>query len=455
MLSKIKLLVIELFVIGLFVITSRVKYIAFVLTFMVGCYAAIAQSTISMSAAIQTALTNNLQLQIYRNDAQIAHNNNYPGNAGMRPNVSLNASDNPSLTNINQQFANGTTIERNNVFNNSVSANVLGTITLYDGSKMFATKRKLEALDMAGFNLLRSQVQTTIGNVISAYSNLIRQTEYLKVVQRSNELSTQRLDIVKVRMAAGLANNTDLYLAELETENSKQSLLSQQALIQNAYTDLNLLMNIKTDSNYLVEAFTLRSSPFIKSELDSLLKQNPDLLMARNQVEIAEQTRREIAAARMPLVRLSGAYNYNLAQSQAGFSLLNQSYGPQAGLSLSVPLFTGGVNARNYENAKLNLQSSEWRQQQTQQTLQGTYLQAWQNYTTVMAQLESDAIAVEKAKSYIDLMQERFKAGQNTIIELKEAQRSYEDTYYRYISNQYIAKLTETQLLGLTGQLTR
>lgn len=416
---------------------------------------AIGQNTLPLSTAIQTALNNNLQLQIYRNDAQIAHNNNYPGNAGMRPNVSLNASDNPSLTNINQKYTNGTTIERNNVFNNSVNANIIGTITLFDGNKMFATKRKLQALDMAGFNLLKSQSQATISKVIGSYSNIIRQNEFLVVVKRIAELSAQRLEIVKVRLASGLANNTDLYLAELDVENSKQSLLSQEALIKNAYTDLNLLMNVKADSMYTVESFTLRSSPFRRSDLDSLLKQNPDLMVARNQLEVAVQTQKEIAAARLPLVRLSGAYNYNLAQSQAGFALLNQSYGPQAGLTLSVPLFTGGINARNYENARLNTQSSEWRHQLTLQTLQGTYIQTWQNYTAILAQMESDKISVEKARDYMNLMQERFKAGQNTIIELKEAQRSYEETYYRSISNQYIAKLTETQLLALTGQLVK
>jgi outer membrane protein TolC len=202
-----------------------------------------------------------------------------------------------------------------------------------------------------------------------------------------------------------------------------------------------------------VEDFTLGNKTLVKADLDSMLKQNPELLLAQNQVEIAMQTQKEIGAARLPLVRLSAAYVYNVSQSQAGFSLYNQTMGPQAGLTLSVPLFTGGVNQRNYENAKLNVQSSEWRQQQTRLTLEGIYLQSWQNYAAALEQLQSDSLAINTAKSYIDLMQQRFSAGQNTIIELKEAQRSYEETYYRFISNQYIARLAETQLMSLTGQL--
>jgi len=412
-----------------------------------------AQNTITLSQAIQLALSNNLDLQIARNDAQIAHNNNYPGNAGMLPIVSLNVSDNPSLSNINQKFTNGTSIEKNNVFAHTANANIQATYTLFDGKKMYATKHKLEYLDMAGNITLKSRIQTTVSQVIMSYSNIVRQQKYLELLTQLHELSRQRLDIVKSKQLAGLANNTDLYLAQLDLETRKQSLLSQEGLIKNAFTDLNVLLSIQADSMYQVEEFNLGNKTLVKSELDSLLKQNPDLLLAQNQLDIAMQTQKEIAAARMPLIRLSGAYVYNFSQSQAGFTLYNRSSGPQAGISLSVPLFTGNVNQRNYDNAKLNVQSSEWRHQQTLQSLQGLYAQSWQNYTVAHTQLQSDSLAITTAKSYIDLMQQRFSGGQNTIIELKEAQRSYEETYYRFISNQYIVKLAETQLLGLTGQL--
>jgi len=427
--------------------------IKFLLLFWLNGAVLMAQNNIGLRSAIQSALTNNLQLQIARNDAQIAHNNNHTGNAGMLPTVSLNASDNPSLTNINQEYINGTTIIRKGVFNNTIGTNILGTYTLYDGMKMFATKHKLEALDRVGNTQLQAQIQNIISRVILSYSNIVRQQQYLAVVKQLNELSEQRLEIVNARKVAGVANNTDVYLAQLDLETRKQSLLSQQAIIKNAYTDLNLLMSIKADSMYQVEPFSLRNTPLQKGTLDSMLLRNPDLMLAHHQSDIAEQTQKEIAAARSPLLRLTGAYNYNLSQSQAGFALLNQSNGPQAGISLSLPLFTGNINSQNYANAKLNVQSSQWREQLTLQTVQSTYQQTWENYITALVQIQSDELAIGTAKQYMDLMQLRFKNGQNTIIELKEAQRSYEETYYRYISNQYIAKLAETQLLGLTGQL--
>ena len=412
-----------------------------------------AQSVITLDQAVEIALKNNLDLQIAANDTKQADNNNHAGNAGMLPTVSLNVSENPSLSNINQKFTNGTSIEKNGVSSNNLNAALVVSYTLFDGKKMFATRRKLEILDEAAQNKFNSQVQTVISNVILNYSNITRLKEYLKVLDMLRELSQQRLDIIGARQIAGLANNTDLFLAQLDLETRKQNINTQKSSINKAYNSLNLVLNIKIDSLYGVEDVFKNVNVLDKNKMDELLRNNPDNQWAINQYNIALQAQKEIDAARLPLLKLNGAYNYTLSQSAAGFSLYNQSMGPQAGLSLVVPIFNGNINKSNSENAKLNVQSSEWKMAVVKQNIEVAYEQAWQDYSTAKLQLSSDSLAVTTANKYMELMQERFKLGQSTIIDLKEAQRTFEETNYRMISNWYIARIAETQLLLLTGQL--
>ncbi len=412
-----------------------------------------AQSVITLDQAVEIALKSNLDLLIAGNEAKQADNNNHAGNAGMLPNVSVNVSDNPSLSNINQKFTNGTIIEKNAVSSNNFNAALVFSYTLFDGKKMFATRRKLEILDEAAQNKFNSQVQTVISNVVLNYSNITRLKAYLKVLDLLRDLSQQRLDIIGARQLAGLANNTDLFLAELDLESRKQNINAQKSSINKAYNSLNLLLNIKIDSLYDVEDVFKNTSLLDKNKMDELLRNNPENQWAINQYNIALQAQKEIDAARLPLLKLNGAYNYTLSQSAAGFSLYNQSTGPQAGLSLVLPLFNGNINRSNSENAKLNVQSSEWRMALMKQNIEIAYEQAWQDYSTSKLQLGSDSMAVVTANKYMELMQERFKLGQSTIVDLKEAQRTFEETNYRMISNWYIARIAETQLLALTGQL--
>ena len=412
-----------------------------------------AQSLITLDQAVEIALKSNLDLLIAGNEAKQADNNNHAGNAGMLPNVSVNVSDNPSLSNINQKFTNGTIIEKNGVSSNNFNAALVFSYTLFDGKKMFATRRKLEILDEAAQNKFNSQVQTVISNVVLNYSNITRLKAYLKVLDLLRDLSQQRLDIIGARQLAGLANNTDLFLAELDLESRKQNINAQKSSINKAYNSLNLLLNIKIDSLYDVEDVFKNTSLLDKNKMDELLRNNPENQWAINQYNIALQAQKEIDAARLPLLKLNGAYNYTLSQSAAGFSLYNQSTGPQAGLSLVLPLFNGNINRSNSENAKLNVQSSEWRMALMKQNIETAYEQAWQDYSMSKLQLGSDSMAVVTANKYMELMQERFKLGQSTIVDLKEAQRTFEETNYRMISNWYIARIAETQLLALTGQL--
>ncbi|MES2559479.1 MAG: TolC family protein [Bacteroidota bacterium] len=408
---------------------------------------------ITLQDAVGIALDKNLQIQIARNEAEIAHKQNSAGAAGMLPSVTLNAADNPSLTNLKQELANGTVIERDNVFTNNVNANVTLGYTLFDGMRMFATRKRLKELEAMGFNRMKAQVQNMMSNVIQKYSYLVAQQASLKVVEQLLDISKQRYDLVQVRVTAGMANNTDVYLAQLDMDTRKQNLINQQVLIKNGYADLNVVLNLPVDSVYGVDTLLVTNTTLQKSQLDTAFNNNPELLMAQNSTEIALQSQKELQGVRLPLIRLNAAYGYTLTQSQAGFTLLNQNYGPNAGISLGLPLYTGNVNANNVAVAKLQYKNAALSQQQTRLSLSSNFEQAWATYTNALVQVTNDEASVKTAQNYLDLMQQRYKGGQSTVLDYREAQRSYEETNYRLVSNRYNLKLAETDLLRLTGQL--
>lgn len=172
-------------------------------------YTVFAQQALTLEDAVSIALENNYQIKIAQNESQIAHINNHPGAAGMLPTIAVNATDNPALNNLKQEFTNGSTIERNNVGSNALAANVALNYTIFDGLKMFATKKRLAELDLLGENKLKSQIQNTLSQVIQRYSAVIKQQSYLTVVQQLQKVSEERLQLVKLRQTAGMANNVE------------------------------------------------------------------------------------------------------------------------------------------------------------------------------------------------------------------------------------------------------
>jgi outer membrane protein len=414
-----------------------------------------AQQPFTLQQAIGEALRNNYQIQIARNSAEIAARSNYAGAAGMLPNIGINISDNQSLSNINQEYANGTTIKQNGVQSNNLNANLALNYTLFDGMKMFATRKKLDEFEKVGIQQTKSLIQNTVSNVIQAYSNVIKERSNLLLIQQTLQVSEDRMQLIKVRLAAGLANNTDLYLAQLDLDTRTQALLTQEKNIAVAYINLNALLNFKTDSIYPIDTTFVLNNNLQKASLDDALAQNPELLIASSQEQIALQVQKEFQAAKYPTLKLNAQYGYSQVQSQGGFSLLNQSNGPSAGISFGLPLYTGNVNQHNIGIAKLQHKNAMLYKQQTDITLKSIYEQTWLNYTTTLEQVKRDEESVKIAKQYLDLMELRYQAGQSTVLDFREAQRSFEETNARLINFRYALKLAETDLLRLTGQLVQ
>jgi outer membrane protein TolC len=414
----------------------------------------IAQQPFTLQQAIGEALKNNYQIQIARNEAEIAAQSNYAGAAGMLPNVNILANDNVSVSSIQQEFANGSApISRDGVKSNNLNAALALNYTLFDGMKMFATRKKLDEFEKLGFQNTKNQIQNTVSNVIQAYSNVLKEQSNLALVKQTLQVSEDRMQLTKVRLTAGLANNTDIYLAQLDLDTRTQALLTQEKNVNTAYIILNAILNFKTDSVYPVDTTFIIRTDLSKESLDKALAQNPEILMASSREFIALQVQKEYQSAKYPTLRLNGQYGYQLTQSQAGFTLLNRSMGPSAGISFGMPLYTGNVNQHNINIAKLQYKNAQLYKEQTDVFIKGVYEQSWLNYTTIKIQVERDEESVKIARQYLDLMQLRYKLGQSTVLDFREAQRSFEETNARLINYKYLLKLAETDLLRLTGQL--
>lgn len=419
------------------------------------CLSAEAQDVLSLEQAIDSALMNNYRIAVARNNVTIAENNNHPGQAGMLPNVGVNISDSPANNNLRQEFANGSEIVRNNVNSNSLNAQIAANMTLYDGGRMFAARARLnEEQTLAELSFI-SEMQNLISDVISAYTTLVAQQQNEKVLLKLQESAKARKQLIEVRMSAGLANNSDLFLAELDLDNAAQALVTSSQQMMRASAALKSLMkSINPNVLRVVEEVPESLQPE-RLSADGLFQNNPEVNMSGTSVKIAVQSEKEASALRYPKVTLTAAYGYLLSQSQAGFSLYNQTYGASGSLGINVPLFSGNVYKNNHQNAIIARKNTELEAEQVKNDIMQHYILAWQLYESANARQILLESSVKTASDYLALMTLRFNEGQSTVIELREAERSFEEANYRKISNEVTLKLAETDILRISGQLIR
>ena len=408
---------------------------------------------LTLQDAINVALKNSFDIQIAKNNVEINTINNHIGMAGGLPTVTASASDQESVVNINQKLNTGVEISRNGATSNNLSANVSGSMLLYNGYRVVATKKRLEQLQLQSEQLLNAQIQNTIAAVMVKYYDVVRQQGYIKTLQQSIELSQKQLELVQVKQNIGLANNADLFQTQIALNTRQQDLQAQQLIVQQTKTDLLNLLNLNPDSTISINYTIVTTKNILLVDVMNGIEQNPQIISLDQQVKISELIEKETASLRAPSLRTNLGLNYGRNQATGGQLLLNQTYGPFVNIGITIPIYSGGTVKRQERTANINTQNAKLQKQNVLLDFKATTVRTFQSYTGNIEQAITQKNTYEISAKLVNLVLQRYQLAQATIIELTEAQRSFEDAGYRLTNLNYNAKIAEIELKRLSGKL--
>ncbi|GLU54353.1 hypothetical protein Dfri01_38140 [Dyadobacter frigoris] len=412
-----------------------------------------ADSLITLDDAIAIALKNSLEIQIAKNGVEANTILNNYGVAGGMPTITGTASNVEQIQNITQELQTGPGTKRRGADGNNTNAGITASLLLYNGRRVVATKKRLAELQNQSSEVLNSQIQNTIAAVMTSYYDVVRQLSYMNTVRFSIIASQKRLEIIEVRKTAGMANNADLFQAQIDLNTLNQTLTNQQLAVDVSKSELLRLLTLDPKSPVAIRDTILVDQTINIDNVLEKLAVNADIKAADNQIRISELIIRETAALRYPTVRLNLGYNYTRAQSSAGFTLLNKVTAPSAGVTLSVPIYNGSAFKRQQQVAEINSSSAKVQKQVLVRDYSSQAMKMFQTYRSSLEQLESQKANYKLSQQLLDLTLQRFQLIQATIIDVREAQRSFEEAGYRLINLNYAAKSSEIELKRLTNTL--
>ncbi|MEO7523201.1 MAG: TolC family protein [Ferruginibacter sp.] len=416
--------------------------------------ASMAQDTLRLTDAVNIALKNSLDIQLSNNRIEAAGIFNNYGVAGGLPLVTGSFADNEQVTTVNQKLNTGTDINRNNAAANSLGANITGSILLYNGGRVLATKKRLAELESHSKEQLNAQVQNVLASVMVAYYDIVRQQDYVKTIDRSIEASNQQLDIVKVRQQVGLANNADLFQAQIDLNVLQQAKLAQRLVIDQAKSELLRLLTLKADSLVNIKDTILVDKNVMLDSILNSLNKNADINAAESQVKINELIVKETKAQRYPSIRATAGYAFSRNQAAAGNLLLNQNYGPTVGASIAIPIFNGSIFKRQQQVAAIDVKNAGIQKQILLRDYSAQVVKQFQAYTNTINQLDTAQANYKLSSKLLELTLLRFQLKQATAVEIKNAQQSFEESGFRLVNLNFAAKSAEIELKRLANSLT-
>ena len=414
-----------------------------------------AQDTLlTIDDAVKYTIENNFAVSISRNNVKIGTINNNWATAGAIPVISATANKTIGSNNLQQKLSNGTTTIRNGNTTKNTNAGVAVTWPVFDGFKMFATKRRLEELERNGEYSFRKALNEAVYNVIISYYNVVTIKEQLRSTAEQIALYQERYTLAQRRFEIGTGAKYEVLQAEVDLNEQQSLLLSTQNSLQLAKVSLNNLMGKMPDTSYhVVDTIIVQSLPAMADVQNKIEQQNPDILLANSDLKVLFETRKEIDAERFPVVTLNGYYNFVRSSNGAGFTLFNQTYGPSGAIGIAVPLFNGGLVKKQVAVTDIQIKNQNITVAETKNNIQATLANAYINYNNSLKIVALEKSNLQLASENIFIATERFKTLNITSVELRQVQISYSDAKNRLYTALYNAKMAEAQVALLSGDI--
>lgn len=414
------------------------------------------QKTRSLNDALQTGLKNNFDIQIVKNVSKISKNNNTYGNAGYFPTLEADGVGTASDQHLNQHYSNGSDIQKSGVQSTNLTAGVELDWTVFNGFLMFAAKHNLNALDKIGMLNFRNQVELSSAAIVSAYYNIVRQQEQVKVLKESIKISTIKLDIAKTKFEIGSASKLDYLQAQVDLNADSANYINQVASVKKAKKVLSYLIGEKDTANYAVADTIILAPTILLNGLQSLALQQNETILAADARRESSLAQIDIAkSAEYPSLTLSSRYNFSDNQAQAGFILINQASGLNYFGTVRWNLIEGGTIKTGIKNANINADIADLIYQDSIASVNKQIATTYEDYIASINLVNLVKDNLKYAVENLDISTESYRIGKISLVDFRTAQLGYVNAVTSLENAVYAAKNSEIILMRLTGQINK
>jgi len=367
--------------------------------------------TLTLERAIEIALKSNPNIVQARQNVEIAKAQYKSALAGYSPNLNASASYQRGTNNVPGYPASGKSSD-------SYSLGLNLGMLLFDFGRTPASVRESYLNLISAQESFHSAVNDLTYQVTLAYHQLEKAKSLLQVAEDTERQFRIHLEQAQVLFQVGRRIKYDVTKAEVDLGNAQLNLISARNALQTAYVTLNQAMGLAETPQYQIEAHEIEKiNPDLDSLMDTARENNPDLLALIAQ-ELAAYAGVDYSLYSLfPSISLGAGYNWSGSKSPLAW---NWFVGP----SLTWDIFDGFRNYNLIDQSTAGLRAARARHAAMEQ-------QIYLNLSTAVASLENARNRMEladlivlNAQDNLNLVQEQFKVGKATSVEVTDAEVS-------------------------------
>ena len=327
---------------------------------------------------------------------------------------------------------------------------ILGQVTLQQMLYDFGVTQNQATIKRLDYEAYKTTLSATINDVIyqtkDAYFNLLFAFENRRVAEDTVKKFEMFYNQAKAFYEIGMNPKVDVTIAEVNLSNAKLQLIQADNAVNLAVAKLNNVMGVPFIDNYNVQE-RLKYQPvdvtFNKS-VEIARDARPELKLAELKVESANQTMKLVKKSYFPTLSVEGQY-------QRGGKSWNSNYGYNIGGYLNFPTINGMLIKNEIKEARYLYDKEIANAKNTQNSI---YLEIQNAYLTLEEkknQMPVAILGVKQAKENYELSYGRYRVGEASPTELKDAQINYQQaqlTYYNALYQYNSSKAALEKAIG-------
>lgn len=421
------------------------------------------QEVLTKKQALEITLENNFGIKIANNNLEVAKNNAGIYNSGYLPTANLKSgidyrNNNQKIIFTDPQTGNDAERVGTGAVTKSYSTTLGINYTIFDGLGRKYNYQQLKET----YNLTELQAKETIENtylqLFTVYFQIARLSENTLNLKEALTISKRRFKRAKYQYEYGQSTKLEVLNAEVDINNDSILIINATQQLSNAKRGLNVILGIDRDVNYEVEtAVDFNNLMNFEALQKKTILNNTALKQNKKNIAISEFNIKINKANYVPSLNFSSSYGFNRTENENlvnpfGARLIN-SGGLNAGLNLSWNIFDGGATKTRVANAKIALETQQILLEQQKVTIRNSVKNTWENYKNQLFVLKSQEKNIQTTQNNFDRTQEKYKLGQVTSIEFRQAQVNLINSKTAANNAKFDAKLIELLLLQLSGDI--
>lgn len=327
---------------------------------------------------------------------------------------------------------------------------ILGQVTLQQMLYDFGVTQNQATIKRLDYEAYKTTLSATINDVIyqtkDAYYNLLFAFENRRVAEDTVKKFEMFYNQAKAFYEIGMNPKVDVTIAEVNLSNAKLQLIQADNAVNLAVAKLNNVMGVPFIDKYNVQE-RLKYQPVdvsFNQSVEIARDARPELKLAELKVESANQTMKLVKKSYFPTLSVEGQY-------QRGGKSWNSNYGYNIGGYLNFPTINGMLIKNEIKEARYLYDKEIANAKNTQNSI---YLEIQNAFLTLEEkknQMPVAILGVKQAKENYELSYGRYRVGEASPTELKDAQINYQQaqlTYYNALYQYNSSKAALEKAIG-------